>query len=114
MKRRGVDDDQQISAGIFGRLRRRVKPGVLTNQQAYLHTHVIAFYLKHTRRVARREVTPLVKHLVVGQLALGIGCQHFAFAKHFGGVVALLHSHAFGAQAVTCHHGRANHHRQAL
>ena len=56
-------------------------------------------HLEHADALARREVAPLVEHLVVGQLALGIGLQHAALAEHAGRVVALLHRDRLAAQA---------------
>jgi ribonucleoside-diphosphate reductase alpha chain len=62
MKWRCVDDHQQLCAGVFGVYSRRIKPGILTNQQAYFH----AFSVKHASRAPWREVPPLIKHLIVG------------------------------------------------
>ena len=118
VKWRGIDHDQQLSPSGFGIIGRRVKPGVFTNQQADLdacvNSQVIATRVKHAGAVARREITPLVKHLVVGQLALGVGVDDLPLTQHQSRVVPLLYCHAFGTQAVARHDRRANHHCQAF
>jgi len=119
MKRRGIDHHQQFGTGLFGLARGFFKPGVFADQQADADGAAcgfVAFHLENAGALSRREITALVKHLVIGQFALGIGVDDAAFPQYPGRIVALLDGHAFGAQAgaaVTA--GRsANHHRQVL
>ena len=69
MKRRCVDDCQQLGSSLFGQLAGLVKPSVFADQQADRD----AAHLEHAHPLAGRKVAALVKHLVVGQLAFGIG-----------------------------------------
>ena len=116
VKRRRIDDHQQFSAGLPAQARGFFKPGILANQQAYADGVVALAGLKNAGALAGREITALVKHLVIGQLAFGVGFNDAAFAQHAGGIVALLHLHAFGvqAQAAVAVGRRAHHHSQAL
>ena len=103
MKWRGVDHHQQIGPSVFGQPRRLFKPGVFADQQPDAEgvvARLVPPRLEHASALPRREIAALVKHLVIGQLALGVACNDAAFAQHAGGVVALLHRHALGAQAL--------------
>ena len=123
VKGRGVDHHQQLGPGLFSQLGRLLKPGVFADQQADMKDlTVVCRHRKNAHAVARREVTSLVKHLVIGQLAFGVGVQHVAFLQHPRCIVALLHGHAFGTHAARCviarpgvaKRGRTHHHSQAL
>ena len=108
VERRRVDDSQHFRPGLFGQARRLFKPGVFTNQQADLD----ALHLKHTHTLPWREITALVKHLVVGQLAFGVGVLHHTMPQHTGHVEALLHRHRAGAGVAAA--GVAHHHHHVL
>ena len=84
-------------------LRGLVTPGILTNQPAHAH----ALHAEYTGTVARREVSALVKHLVIGQLALGIARHHTALAERTGFVQTLRHRNRARALAQTL---RMSHH----
>ena len=88
--RRGVKHRQHLSALCLGRLRRLGKPRVFANQQA----NVLTAHLKHTALVARLKVTPLIKHLVVGQTLLGVARHALTRVPHRGGVVRQWAAHA--------------------
>ena len=98
MKRRCVDHRQQLGTGLCRQSRRCFKPGVLTDQQADPDPVARFTSLKYAHLAAWREIASLVKHLVIGQLALGVGGQHLPFAQHAGGIEALLHRDRAGAQ----------------
>ena len=83
---RGIDDRQQLRPGFLGQAGGLLKPRVLANQQADADARAFGTGLKHTHAVAGREVAPLIKHLVIGQFALGIGRHHLALAQHAGRV----------------------------
>ena len=112
VKRRGVDDGQQFSACGFGICGRGIKPGVFTDQQAHFQLGTRRARLKHAGLIAGREVAALVKHLVIGQLALGVGGNHLPFAQHTGRVKALLHRHRAGAAVAA--RGMPDHDRQVF
>jgi hypothetical protein len=108
VKRRGVDDRQQLGPRRLGLARGLGVPGVLADQQAHAH----AAGVEHAGALPRHEVAPLVEHLVVGQALLGVGGRHLAVADHAGGVVALADGHA-GAARVAAHRV-ADHDHQVL
>ena len=100
MKRRCVDDRQHLRASGLGLQGGRVKPGVLANQQANGHALRALAHMKHASPLAGREVTPLVKNLVVGQLLLGIGVQAAAVLQHVRCIEQPGHRDAARAQAL--------------
>jgi len=88
---RSVDDAQHLGTGCLGGLGGLVEPGVFADQQA----EAAAAGGEHHRALAcipaRDEIAPLVKHLVVGQLALAVGGHHLATGQHRRGIEALHH-----------------------
>ena len=108
MKGRRVDDGQQFGTGVFGVFGGGVKPSVFANEQAHAH----ALHFKHAGLVAGCEVAAFVKHLVVGQFALGVLRHHLTFADHAGEVVAPLHRDRTAALVTA--RGVADHHMQAF
>ena len=90
VKRRGVDDHQQLGTGGPGQPGGLLKPGIFTNQQTHLDAAVSLARLKDADALPWREIAVLVKHLVVGQLPLGIGGHNSPLAQHAGRVVAAL------------------------
>ena len=84
MKGRGIEHRQQLRTGVARQPRRLFEPGVFANEQAHAH----AFDLEHPDALAGREITALVKHLVVGQLAFVVVRQHGAAAQHAGTIVS--------------------------
>ena len=116
MKRRCVDDRQHLRAGRLGLQRGRFKPGVLANQQADGHALGALTHMKHASPLAGREVTPLVKDLVVGQLLLGVSVQAATVLQHMRCVEKPGHRNT--ARAQTLHilavAGAAEHHDQSL
>ena len=109
---RGIEHQQCLCAGVLGRARRlgiprigargqhalelierwlraggeraEIAPDVFADQHAQLH----AVDVDHHRHIARCEVTLLVKHGVVGQVALAVHRCHHAILQHGGSVVA--------------------------
>ena len=118
VKRRGIDDRQQLGAGRARALRGRLKPRVLANEQAHFHRVCALAHAEHARRLAGREVAPLVKHLVIGQLALGVAVKPAPLTQHMGHVQALRHLHTAAVQqggiCLRHRHGAAHHHMQAF
>ena len=108
MKRRGVQHRQHLRPSVTRQAGRLVEPGVFANEQ----THPHAFDLEHAHPVAGCEIAALVKHLVIGQLALVVSAHHLPFAENARAVVAARHGHAAGAHATAF--GMAHHHMQAL
>jgi hypothetical protein len=97
VKGRCIDHGQHFRARFLGQQARLVEPRVFADQQPDAH----ALDLEHASALAGDEITPLVEHLVIGQLALGVGLQHPAFAEHAGRVVAPVHGHRFAADVAT-------------
>ena len=122
VKRRRVDHHQQLRPGVFGQPRRLFKPGVLADQQPDPHGAFALAGFKDANALPRREIAPLVKHLVVGQFTFRVGRDDYALPQHPGGVVALLHGHALGTQSAgrfvaltgVAVGGRTHDHRQAF
>ena len=112
MKGRGIDHRQYLGAGRFGRLGRFFKPGVLANKQPHAHRVVRLARLKHAGGVARNEIAPLVKHLVIGQLLFGVGGYDGAVLQHAGAVVAGIDRHR--APTLIAALGVADHHTHAV
>ena len=114
VKWRRIDHHQHLGPGLLRQAGGLVKPSVFANQQPDFDRIAALPRREHAGAGAGREVTPLVKHLVVRQLAFGVGVNHHPALQYPRGVVALLHGNAFGAQAVARHYGRADHHDQVL
>ncbi len=115
VERRGVDHREQFGASGARIGGRRVEPGVLADEQAHTHRAAVgAGHVEHTGALARHEVAALVEHLVVGQLALGVGGDHAAFAQHAGRVVQRGHRHAAPARAVARARRMTHHDVQAF
>ena len=112
MERRCVDHGQQLGAGGAGVPCRSLKPGVFADQQTYLHRVRAVPDGKYTDTVTRHKIAPLVKHLVVGQFAFGVGVQHTAATQHAGGIEALLHRHR--TRTVVAAHRVTHHHMQVF
>ena len=72
--------------------------------------------MKHASPLAGREVTPLVKNLVVGQLLLGVGVQAAAVLQHVRCIEQPGHRDAARAQTLytLAVDGTAQHHNQPL
>ena len=112
VKWRGIDDRQHFRARLPAQSRRRLKPGILANQQSDLDLVTSRASFKDANPLPRREIAALVKNLIVGQLTLGIGRQHRAFAQHTGSVVAILDGNGAGSAVTTA--GVPKHQRQVF
>ena len=86
MKWRRIDDRQQLRARFNRQTRRLLEPGVLADHQSHAHLVSADPGIKNANTMTRREIAPFVEDLVIGQLTLGIGRDHRAFANHAGGV----------------------------
>ena len=106
VKRRRIDDRQHLCARSRCITCGCRVPGILANQ----HTHPHSSHFKHARFLPRHEVAALVKHLVVGQLALEIGLLDLPIAHHAGGIAADAESRRIGRQGL----GVAQHDGQPL
>ena len=108
VKRRGVQHHQKLCPVVAGVQRGLLEPSVFANEQTNAHT----LHREHAGVVAGFEITAFIKHLVVGQLALGITGHQMAFTKHRGHVEAVLHRHRAGAFVVAT--GVPHHHMHAV
>ena len=115
VKWRGIDHHQQLGARGFSLLGRRFKPGVLANQHTKGHAVVALTHMKNASALPRREITTLIKDLVIGQFLLGIGVHAQAVLQHISRVIKPRQGDAVRTQAgAAIHLGRAsNHHTQA-
>ena len=112
MKGRRVDHCQQLCARLPCQFCRLFKPGIFANQQAHTNAIGTLTCFKYAYAITRLKITALVKHLVIGQLALGIAGHHLAFAQHAGRVEATLGCNRTGARlgasrGMPDHHGHA-------
>jgi len=88
VKGRGIEHQQHLGPGLLRLGGGLLKPSILANHQAQAQTLARGgLDLKHAGVKARYEIAPLVKHLVVGQLPLGIGVGHLTSLQHAGRVV---------------------------
>jgi hypothetical protein len=112
VKRRRVDDGQQLGACGFGEPGGFFEPGILTNQQSHFDLVTCLAGFKHAHALAWREVATLVKHLVIRQLTFGIGSHHGPLTQNTGCVMAVRHRHRTGSAITPAR--VADHHRHIL
>ena len=114
VKWRGIDHHQQLGARGFSLPGRRFKPGILANQQTKGHAFLALTHMKNASALPRREITPLVKDLVIGKLLLGVGVHAQAVLQHISRVIKPRQGDAVRTQAgAAIHRDRAaNHHAQ--
>lgn len=86
MKRRGIDDGQQLGACGHGSPRRAGMPGVFANQQADLD----AIELEDTALLTGRKVALFVEHAKIGQQLLEVARNLLTIAQHAGSVEQFL------------------------
>jgi hypothetical protein len=91
VERRCIDHAQQLRAGSTRSARRLVEPGVLADDDADLQPLDLEHQRRQPRVAPRREIAPLVEHLVIGQLALAVGAEHAPAGEHRSRVVARVH-----------------------
>ena len=109
-----VDDGEQLRTGRTAQASRLVKPGVFADQQPHFEGVLTLAHRKNARGLTGREIAPLVKHLIVGQLPLRIGVQPAPLADHMGRIEELRHGDAASAQTDGGLGWAANHHMQTL
>ena len=106
---RCVDHCQHLRTRCFCQACGLFEPGVLAYQQADLDACARLACFKNTDAVTRHKIPSLVKHLVIGQLTLGVGGKHLTFAQDAGAIKALRHGHRMGAPVASLrmahHHG---------
>ena len=114
VKRRGIDHHQQLGTRGFSLPGRRFKPGILANQHTKGHAVLALAHMKNASTLPWREITPLIKDLVIRQFLLGVGLHTQAVLQYISCVKKLRHGNAVRTQAgAAIHRGRAaNHHTQ--